>query len=351
MMVNCPKCGFVQPKDQFCAKCGVDMLAYRPPEQPLSKKLMTNWVLQVAIVALICLIGFVVFRDRTRANLEQRAADIDSAPQAIAEQRSDASSNLNSPPTTSTATSGAGAAADQPAQRVAPQPQAVAPQNVQPGNQGTTQSAAPPTQQGAAGLIAAADQALGERGAGANSPLVRSVRISFMEAQRGMIAELNRNTVNLASYGNNFTGGVVTDLGARLSDLGRSMRPLDQPFEYPIQLNQPIVVFKGGRDEETGTNIGLTVQITPTANDETGVQIQVEVLRVLKEQGGISDSNFQDSFVIPKEGGAYMAGLFNRRQLTDPERAFYANAGVLKILTSQSFIGQQTDFLLIIHAK
>ena len=31
-MVDCPKCGFYQPKDQYCAKCGVDM--YKVPRNP-----------------------------------------------------------------------------------------------------------------------------------------------------------------------------------------------------------------------------------------------------------------------------------------------------------------------------
>ncbi len=30
MMMNCPKCGFEQPKDQFCAQCGINVDSYRP---------------------------------------------------------------------------------------------------------------------------------------------------------------------------------------------------------------------------------------------------------------------------------------------------------------------------------
>lgn len=29
-MMTCPKCGFEQPKDQFCAKCGVNVESYKP---------------------------------------------------------------------------------------------------------------------------------------------------------------------------------------------------------------------------------------------------------------------------------------------------------------------------------
>lgn len=350
MMVNCPKCGFAQPKDQFCAKCGVDMVAFRPPEQPLSKKLLSSWIFQVAVFALVGLSAYYFIRGRTHASFEQQLAETESAPTSVAQESSQ--SGFNSSTTTSAAADEAPAVSG--ATTNSAQAQAAAPQGAQQqfGASVNSQSAPPPEQQGAAGLQKAAEATLGERGAGATSALVRSVRVQFLEAQRTMISELNRNTVNLASYGTNFTGGVVNDLGTRLPDFSRSMRSLDAPLEYPIQLNQPIVIFKGMRDEESGTNIGLTIQITPSGNTEAGVQLQVEVLRVLKDQSGqVADQNFQDSFVVPKEGGAYMAGIFARRAPTDAERALYANASVLKILTSPNFVEQQTDFLLLIHAK
>ncbi len=36
-MMKCPKCGFSQPKDKYCANCGIDIEIYRPPRRsPLS---------------------------------------------------------------------------------------------------------------------------------------------------------------------------------------------------------------------------------------------------------------------------------------------------------------------------
>ncbi len=51
MMINkCPKCGFGQPQDQYCAKCGVDMTAYKAPPQPLMKKLAENLFIQLVLI-------------------------------------------------------------------------------------------------------------------------------------------------------------------------------------------------------------------------------------------------------------------------------------------------------------
>lgn len=41
-MIDCPRCGFSQPKDQFCANCGINMEAYQPAPKPVTQKLASN---------------------------------------------------------------------------------------------------------------------------------------------------------------------------------------------------------------------------------------------------------------------------------------------------------------------
>jgi len=50
MINKCPKCGFGQPQDQYCAKCGVDIIAYKAPPQPLLKKLGENLFIQLVLI-------------------------------------------------------------------------------------------------------------------------------------------------------------------------------------------------------------------------------------------------------------------------------------------------------------
>lgn len=45
MLINCPKCGFTQPQDRYCAQCGVDIAAYKAPVAPLGKRLSENYVI------------------------------------------------------------------------------------------------------------------------------------------------------------------------------------------------------------------------------------------------------------------------------------------------------------------
>jgi hypothetical protein len=42
MMIECPRCGFAQPKDKYCANCGVDMDQWLAKPKPLLVRLLAN---------------------------------------------------------------------------------------------------------------------------------------------------------------------------------------------------------------------------------------------------------------------------------------------------------------------
>lgn len=58
MLINCPRCGFSQPKDKYCAQCGVDMETFKPREVPLFKRLITHPASFVIVIFLSLLLGY-----------------------------------------------------------------------------------------------------------------------------------------------------------------------------------------------------------------------------------------------------------------------------------------------------
>lgn len=58
MMIECPRCGFSQPKDQYCASCGVDMDQLLAKPKPLFVRLVQNPNFHLALIG--CLIAIVV---------------------------------------------------------------------------------------------------------------------------------------------------------------------------------------------------------------------------------------------------------------------------------------------------
>jgi len=56
MIIECPRCHFKQPQDQYCANCGVDILAYKPVETPTHEKILRSGVFQFFIVVILGLV-------------------------------------------------------------------------------------------------------------------------------------------------------------------------------------------------------------------------------------------------------------------------------------------------------
>ncbi len=65
-MIHCPKCNFRQPKDQYCASCGIDILAFKPPPVSKSKTFFESGHFQIFIlvVAAAVMAYFIVKTDR-----------------------------------------------------------------------------------------------------------------------------------------------------------------------------------------------------------------------------------------------------------------------------------------------
>ena len=347
MMVSCPKCGFTQPEDRYCASCGVDMLAFKPAEKPFAQKLMSNWIFQVAALGLILIVAYVSLRGRARHALEERVSDIEDAPTVRVLEEME--KHVRDPRPDENRPTNYASSADKPGYGTG---------NPGYGNSGSGSGSAPgegaPTSSAARGFMRTAESTLGEPGSAGNSATattVQRVRIVFAEVRKQMVADLVSSARNLASY--SLQAGVIPDLAARLKNESRGMRTLEPSTEYPVRLNQPIVVFKGVRDDATDRNVGVTLQIVPTAIDENGLSMQVEILRALREGTStpqVAEENFQEAFVAPKEGGVFLAVPLPRRTLSDDETRLYSGANVLRILGFQSYQSNATDLLIFIEA-
>ncbi|MCB0341386.1 MAG: hypothetical protein H6626_09255 [Pseudobdellovibrionaceae bacterium] len=82
MIVECPRCGFSQPKDRYCANCGVDMDNYKPEPKPWHKKLVGSMVFQIflAVWAVAAMVFFIFQGQQDQFNNElQRAQQLGEA--------------------------------------------------------------------------------------------------------------------------------------------------------------------------------------------------------------------------------------------------------------------------------
>lgn len=72
MLTSCPKCGFSQPKDQYCAQCGIDMSAYQIPQKSLFQRLSESLFVQLTLVILIGLFAVLLVTRNQKQNFWSR---------------------------------------------------------------------------------------------------------------------------------------------------------------------------------------------------------------------------------------------------------------------------------------
>src|SRR5690554_1249978 len=71
-MADCPKCGFTQPDDQYCANCGVDMHSYQPEPEPITKRLSSSLTAQILVVLLVVSALFISIYVSQKEMIDQR---------------------------------------------------------------------------------------------------------------------------------------------------------------------------------------------------------------------------------------------------------------------------------------
>lgn len=357
MMVNCPKCGFSQPQDQYCAKCGVDMVAYRPAEKPFFARLVSNTLVQALFLVLIIGAGFGYIRLQHQADLQARIADLeDSSSTRIIERKN----NPSSDPQLASANGSTGetqvheeASEDEPG--AAPQvaaaalsaPSAPQPQ-MDPGMRSAAAAPNPSTAPVAAAAGSAGDRAL------ATNPT--NVRVIFAEVTRAFVSELMGEAPPTSSI-QSYAVGMLPNLDARLKR-SQGWRALEPETLRSIQKGQPISLIKGIRDEAITQNIGITVNVTPLQSDDpNSTHLAIETRRIFREPTAnppFSDQSFpEEQFQLPKGAGIYQLGVLPHfsRALQDDEAGLYEKVDVLKLLNQDSYRTGSVEFVILIEPR
>ena len=307
MMINCPKCGFSQPEDQYCAKCGVDMVAYRPKEKSVSEKFFSNTSMQffaLGVIVAICFMGYQVVRTSKRlarvggAQQFQDLMETDEASEGAADmsQRHD----MPAPDMPKTAklmavqTAGAAAVdANAEAAKVKPVAAPVA---------------------AASAPVASAKMADATR-----------LRVVFAEVPKPILVDWFTDSKSPPSTSGSLTTGVIADFQTKIRGAANGWRPLEAPIDQTIRLNQIVLVYKGGHDDSTGQNVGISMQLTSTALENGGATVSISSSRNLHEltaQGPtITEVTFpEQQFTIPKGGARRRNRVcdLHRTSLTPP---------------------------------
>jgi hypothetical protein len=63
MMMECPRCGFTQPKDRYCANCGLDVESFVAKPKPLLIRIMQNPNLHLSLIGIliVLVVGYIFY--------------------------------------------------------------------------------------------------------------------------------------------------------------------------------------------------------------------------------------------------------------------------------------------------
>lgn len=80
MLINCPKCNFSQPKETYCAKCGIEMDAYLPEKKPFFISFIKNPVVHIVLFLIAIFLGYTTYQHQTPLDLDSSNLSQDLAP-------------------------------------------------------------------------------------------------------------------------------------------------------------------------------------------------------------------------------------------------------------------------------
>jgi hypothetical protein len=359
MMVNCPRCGFSQPQDQYCASCGVDMLAFKPAGKPFYQRVVSNTFFQIFILVAGVAVVFSFARRHRHAELADRVAEIENAQNK--QILSSTSSNHGKSDLASTA--------------AAKRQQPNAPHGS--GMQAPTASSAasPPSGAGkggaelsAAAFVANSDDAKAAGGPSGNPggnpasgtrahKVATNLVVTFGEISRGSLAELvSAADLNSGILQGPILSGVVPGLGARIKALHNAgqWETLDSS-SHSLKAAQAVEIYGGQREESSGHFLGFVVEAHPRQLDDTESQIQLRIWRSLREGGGIDEFSvpLPDAFTVPTGSAIFISGsqILPRRTLSEAERRFYHPLKVLHLLATEEFRQGSTELLIMIEPR
>ena len=97
-MIVCGKCGFTQPRDVYCANCGINLEKYRPEKPPAWVRLAKDPISQITMTIIAAVAVFFIFLNNSQKdNIGNEAAAYDSQEEVVEESIADAAEAAPTP--------------------------------------------------------------------------------------------------------------------------------------------------------------------------------------------------------------------------------------------------------------
>ena len=333
MLIKCPRCGFQQPKDKYCAQCGVDMDTFKPAQAPLWKRITGSPLFQLSVLFLIAgSAGFYIYQkgqDSLHSRVTylkspvqfNRASDVQialksSAHSEIPTEASSADLAVNE--TTSAEAASTAHAAEPPS---------------------LAATASPEKSKEAARAAAKTD----------GPHLV----VYYAEVPRRTLARLleaSRATGQFMSF-TDYTAGILPNASKHIN--GQGVKILHRE-ERTVEPAKTLQWFYGVKDRTNPSNeIGMTTFFELADMDSNSLRGNLEIQRTWRDPiptGGfeVQRKSFPAIFEIGGNTGFFLAGVMPPQSNLENDDELTA-IDIYKILRSPMFRSGDSDFVIFIE--
>lgn len=331
MLINCPRCGFQQPKDKYCAQCGVDMETFKPATPPAWKRLLGNPLLQLSFLVIIAGGVGVTLYQKGQQTFERRAGQlkstvqINSSSQAPAQALAEVEQNFETPTNEQAGDTANSANEDG----------SLTAYKVSPPNPTSTSAAADA-------------KALAKSGA-------PHLVVYYAEVSRTSLSGISSTSRGVGQFMefNDYSAGIIPSIGKALAApqvkiLHKEVRPVGE--------GKTLQWFYGVKDSrDPAINIGLTTFFEISDIDNGNLRGNLEIQRTWREpvaSGGfeIQKKSFPAIFEIGGETGFFLSGIMPLRSYLENDTELSA-IEVYKILSSPQFRSGESSFVIFIEFK
>ncbi len=308
-MITCPKCGFLQPEDQFCAKCGIDMLAFQPKRKPLLHRLFVSPSFH-AFIIIVCVLAVIyyIFQTEQRKIRRQRSQFAQLTETHSVESRDEVVESARSTSTPVTTS-----------KRSRPE-SSIEKRNMMAAD---TSDSGPSSDPGTA------------------PPLKPSFEVIFVEMKKNYLDELLESIETKMIYTTS-SAGLIPQFQEVIQD-GRArqfLTILQQSVEKWTSSKEYLEFSKGARDSVLEKDVGFQFHIESAFSQADALLLSLKIVMELKEyQSGepmIATQTFQEEFEIPKGAALFFAGFLPHRPLYKDEESSFRSS-FLRILGSSDF--------------
>lgn len=345
-MMKCPRCGFTQPRDQYCAQCGLDISTYKPPQRPLFDRLVQSPLVQLGFVAvLIFSVSTYVIRKKDRALTERvnyLKGNLQISSQKPASPPATSPTNLPAPanPTESANVKGF-----------------ASPESLQSIKSKTLPPTTPSSPTTSAATTASLTKTAGRSAEGTTENKTQhTVKISYYEIfprVRDLLYDESRSTGQFNSYGD-YVAGLLNQFHRRLPTLGKEAVLLHSEVKA-VENENPAHWFTGLESSNTENHIGFYNNLQLVELDPNSFRLNFEIIKSWKENiDGTNTALVKSSYPLQiemlKSSACFILGVLSPPTTAEGED-YISSVPPFTVLKSANFRQRRTQFLIILEIE